>query len=311
MTWKIEVISLNVSREKGTAKSPVPEVVVDEFGIVGDAHAGRWHRQVSLLAQEDIDRFALQVGRPIEPGEFGENITFRGSPQYRFSPLDRVRFGLVELEVAQIGKECHGSQCAIFQQIGKCVMPAEGLFARVLRGGTIEKGDVGECLPRPLRCRIITLSDRAAAGSYADRSGPRIREMLDAHFAERRWHYACEATILPDDSQRLRREIISARESGVDVLITAGGTGVGPRDIAPDTIVPLCDKLIPGIVEHIRAKFGRANPRARLSRSVAGTMGTMQIYALPGSVRAAEEYVPEILETLEHLIYMLHGIDVH
>ena len=307
----LEVLSVNVSQEKGTVKHPVPEIAVDDLGIVGDAHAGRWHRQVSLLGQESIDRFSLQLGRPLEPGEFGENITFRGVPSQDVSPLDRFVFGDVELEVTQIGKECHGSGCAIFQQVGKCVMPAEGLFVRVLRNGNIRCGDDGEHRPRPFRCLIITLSDRAAAGVYSDRSGPRVRELLDAFFAQRRWHYGVEQRVLPDDPEQLRREIVHARECGTDVIFTTGGTGVGPRDTAPETIVPLCEKLIPGIMEHLRAKFGQTNPRARLSRAVAGVMGTTQIYALPGSVRAVEEYVPEILATLDHLVYMLHGLDVH
>jgi len=311
MMSKLEVLSLNVSQEKGTVKHPVSEIAIDDLGIIGDAHAGRWHRQVSLLAQESIDRFSLLLGRPLGPGEFGENITFCGVPSQSVSPLDRFVFGEVELEVTQIGKECHGSGCAIFQQVGKCVMPAEGLFARVVRKGNICRGDGGEHRPRPFRCIILTLSDRAAAGVYNDRSGQRVRELLDEFFAKRRWHYGVEKRVLPDDPEQLRREIMLARECGIDVIITTGGTGVGPRDITPETIVPLCDKLIPGIIEHLRAKFGQNNPRARLSRAVAGVVGTTQIYALPGSVRAVEEYVPEILATLDHLVYMLHGLDVH
>lgn len=308
---KLEVLSLNVSREKGTVKRPVPEIAIDNLGVVGDAHAGHWHRQVSLLAQESIDRFALQLGRSIGPGEFGENITFRGAPFHSVSPLDRLVFGDVELEVTQIGKECHGSDCAIFQQVGKCVMPTEGLFARVLCKGALRRGDGGEHRPRPFRCMIITLSDRAAAGVYNDRSGPRVRELLDEFFAKRSWHYCAENRVLPDDPEQLRREIMLARQCGVDVIITTGGTGVGPRDITPETIVPLCDKLIPGIVEHLRSKFGQNNPRARLSRAVAGVMGTTQVYALPGSARAVEECLPEILATLDHVVYTLHGLDVH
>ena len=308
---KLEVLSLNVSQEKGTVKHPVSEIAIDGLGIVGDAHAGRWHRQVSLLAQESIDRFSLRLGRPLGPGEFGENITFCGVPSQNVSPLDCLVFGDVELEVTQIGKECHGSGCAIFQQVGTCVMPAEGLFARVLRQGKIRRGDSGEHRPKPFRCMIITLSDRAAVGVYSDRSGPRVRELLDAYFAKRRWHYCAEQRVLSDDPGQLRREIVHARQCGIDVIITTGGTGVGPRDITPETIVPLCDKLIPGIMEHLRSKFGQNNPRARLSRAVAGVMGTTQVYALPGSVRAVEEYLPEILATLDHVVHILHGLDVH
>lgn len=307
----VEVVSVNVSESKGTVKQPVGRIDVDSLGVVGDAHAGPWHRQVSLLAEESVERFAQRLGRVILPGEFGENITFRGELPQKVAPLDRFTFGSVELEVTQIGKKCHGTGCAIFQQVGKCVMPAEGLFARVAHGGTIERGQSGQYHPRPLSCQIITLSDRAASGQYADRSGPRIRELLEAFFAGRRWRPEIVNCVLPDDPQQLRQQILDAKARDVDVVFTTGGTGVGPRDITPETVIPLCDKLIPGIMEHLRAKFGGQNPRARLSRSIAGVAGTTQIYCLPGSVRAVEEYVPSILETLEHLVFMLHGLDVH
>jgi len=97
----------------------------------------------------------------------------------------------------------------------------------------------------------------------------------------------------------------------VDVVFTTGGTGIGPRDITPETVAALCERLIPGIMEHVRAKHGQQNPRARLSRSIAGVAGKTQIYTLPGSVRAVEEYLEEILKTLEHVVYMLHELDVH
>jgi molybdenum cofactor synthesis domain-containing protein len=162
-----------------------------------------------------------------------------------------------------------------------------------------------------MHCLIITLSDRAVAGVYADRSGPRIREIMEAFFADHGIESTIEQCLLPDDAELLRREILGGLEQGVDVIITTGGTGLGPRDIAPETVAPLCDKLIPGIMEHIRAKFGANNPRARLSRAVAGVAVTTQIYTLPGSVRAVEEYLPEILVTLEHVAETLHGVDRH
>jgi molybdenum cofactor synthesis domain-containing protein len=162
-----------------------------------------------------------------------------------------------------------------------------------------------------LYCLVITLSDRASQGVYADRSGPRVRELLESFLAGRGIESTVEQRLLPDDADLLRREIVVGREQGVDVIITTGGTGVGPRDIAPETVAPLCDKLLPGIMEHIRAKYGANNPRARLSRAIAGTAGTTQIYTVPGNVRAVEEYLPEILVTLEHVAEMLRGDDVH
>ncbi len=162
-----------------------------------------------------------------------------------------------------------------------------------------------------MHCLVITLSDRAFSGVYTDRSGPRICELLASFFASQGIEATIEQCLLPDDATLLRRKVLGGRERGVDLIITTGGTGVGPRDIAPDTIVALCDKLIPGVMEHIRAKFGANNPRARLSRAIAGVAGTTQIYTLPGSLRAVEEYMPEILVTLEHVADTLHGKDTH
>jgi molybdenum cofactor synthesis domain-containing protein len=311
MSQDLEVVSVNVSKCKGTVKQPVECITIDSQGVVGDAHAGPWHRQISLLGQASIDRFAATLGRAILPGEFGENITVCGLDAEGVAVLDRFRFGAVELEVTQIGKKCHGTGCAIFQQVGRCVMPAEGVFARVLHGGLLTAGARGEQTPRALCVRILTLSDRAAAGVYEDRSGPKVRELFQTWLTGKRWHARIETKILPDDPQQLRDELLQAKSAGVDVIITTGGTGVGPRDITPEAVAAVCDKLIPGIMENIRLKFGAANPNALLSRSIAGVAGRSQIYALPGNVRAVEEYLGEIFKTMEHLVLMLHELDVH
>jgi molybdenum cofactor synthesis domain-containing protein len=306
-----EIVSVNISEKKGTVKKPVTEIVIDERGIVGDAHAAVWHRQVSLLSQESIDRFAAMMERSILPGEFAENLAVRGFSLRDAAVLDRFVIGEVELELTQIGKECHGDSCAIFREVGKCVMPKEGVFCRVVRGGTVRAGDTVEHIPRPLRILVVTLSDRAHAGEYADRSGPRAQQLLEEFFEAKRWHRSIERALLPDDAEQLRATLEEALQGKTDVIFTLGGTGVGPRDIAPETVTALCDKLIPGIMENIRAKYGVDKPSVFLSRSVAAVCGTTQVYTLPGSVRAVEEYLAEILKTLEHMIYMIHGLDTH
>jgi molybdenum cofactor synthesis domain-containing protein len=164
---------------------------------------------------------------------------------------------------------------------------------------------------RTLRCLVITLSDRAAAGEYPDRSGPRIIELLKTFFASGRCQLEVAGIVLPDEPEQIRQHIRDGIANGIDVILTTGGTGLGPRDLTPDTVAPLCEKLIPGIMEHIRTKFGATNPRARLSRAIAGVAGKTQIYTLPGSVRAVEEYLGEILVTLEHLALQLQGRDDH
>lgn len=311
MSSRIEVASVNISRQKGTIKVPVEEIALDSRGVVGDAHAGAWHRQVSLLSEELIEAFAAANDRPTKPGEFAENITIRGLDLRRVGPLDRFRISEAELEVTQIGKECHAEGCAIYREVGACLMPQDGLFARVIHGGSIRRGDIVDFHPKRLDVRVVTLSDRAFAGEYEDQSGPRLSELLDAFFAGTRWHVAIQTTLLPDDPDRLRRELEAARQDGADIIFTTGGTGVGPRDTTPDVAVQFCEKLIPGIMDHVRLKCGARSPGALLSRSVAGVAGTTQLYTLPGSVKAVEEYMAEILKTLEHLIYSVHGIDRH
>jgi molybdopterin adenylyltransferase len=311
MSQSIEVVSVNVSRETGTVKRPVPEVVVDGLGIQGDAHAGPWQRQVSLLSTESIDRMAREIGREIGAGEFGENLTVRGLYADCMALLDRLHFGEVELEITQIGKQCHGEGCSIFQQVGKCVMPAEGVFARVLHGGIIRPGDRGEHVARAFRFLVVTVSDRAAAGQYADRSGPKIKELIQSFVAGKPRPVQIEMVLTPDDPEQLRGHLLAARQRGIDVVFTTGGTGFGPRDTTPETVAAVCDRIIPGIMEYARVKCGATNPNALLSRSIAGAAGRTLIYALPGSVRAIAEYMEEILKTIEHAIFVVNGLDVH
>jgi len=311
MEKDMKVVSVNLSEETGTIKHPVCEIVIDGQGVRGDAHAGQWHRQVSMLSREIIEEFEAEVGREISPGEFAENITVSGFDLRSVGVLDRFTAGDLHLQVTQIGKECHGDTCAIFREVGKCVMPKEGVFCRVLQGGSLKAGDEFAHEPKTLLIRIITLSDRVSRGDYEDRSGPAVEDALNDFFKDKRWHPKIERLLLPDDPESLKEKLESSRVDGCDIVITTGGTGVGPRDSTPEMVTGFCDKMIPGIMESIRIKFGNDKPNALLSRSVAGAAGTTLVYALPGSVKAVKEYMGEILKTIEHVIYMVHGLDVH
>jgi MOSC domain-containing protein YiiM len=143
-----EVIAVCISQKKGERKTPVATVELREnHGIVGDAHAGDWHRQVSLLAMESIEKMQA-MGLTVTTGDFAENITTRGLDLPSLPVGARLAVGPALLEVTQIGKECH-TRCAIYHQAGECVMPTEGIFARVLRGGEIRAGDGVEVLSLP------------------------------------------------------------------------------------------------------------------------------------------------------------------
>jgi MOSC domain-containing protein YiiM len=134
------VVSIAISSEKGVKKTPVESAaLIVDHGIEGDAHAGDWHRQISLLGEESIEKMKAN-GLDVGYGDFAENITTKGLVLYEIPIGAKMRIGKCLVEITQIGKECH-DRCAIYKAAGDCVMPREGIFARVLNGGEIKKGD--------------------------------------------------------------------------------------------------------------------------------------------------------------------------
>ncbi|MDD5702474.1 MAG: hypothetical protein PHU23_10550 [Dehalococcoidales bacterium] len=145
-----KVIAVCTSEKKGTRKKDIEKgVLKEQYGMIGDAHADSgWHRQVSLLAAESIEKMR-KMGLDVGPGDFAENITCEGIELPPLPIGTRLYIGDdVLLEISQIGKECH-TGCAIFKQTGKCIMPKEGVFARVIRGGVVKTGDSIEVTSRP------------------------------------------------------------------------------------------------------------------------------------------------------------------
>jgi molybdopterin adenylyltransferase len=307
----MKILSVNISDKKGTIKKPVERIRLTELGVEGDAHAGRWQRQVSLLGTESIIKFERSAGRKILCGEFAENITTEGLTLYETHPLDRFTCGNITLEVTQIGKQCHGESCAIFKEVGNCVMPKEGIFCRVISPGTLGAGEILDYKPKVFRVEVITLSDRASEGVYEDRSGPRVSELLLHFFTDQGWQAEINNSIIPDEPETLRNILVNSINSDADLVITTGGTGIGPRDITPEVVKSVIDFEIPGIMDLIRMKYGMEKPNALISRSIAGKARNSLIYALPGSVKAVNEYMAEITKGLKHTIYMLHGLDSH
>lgn len=135
-----KIVAISISKKKGIPKTNVNAAhLKEEWGIEGDIHAGNWHRQISILAMESIEKMRAK-GLNVRPGAFAENITTEFIDVPHLHVGDRIAFGDTELEITQIGKECH-DKCAIFYKAGDCVMPREGIFARVLRGGEIHVSD--------------------------------------------------------------------------------------------------------------------------------------------------------------------------
>lgn len=311
MEQVINILSVNISEKKGTIKKPVDFIELCDVGVKNDAHSGKWNRMVSLLGTESFEKMSNDAGRKIAFGEFAENITTEGIKLYETLPLDRFVGKNVELEVTQIGKKCHGSNCQIFQEVGNCVMPKEGIFARVIREGNLSTEDTFIYKPKVVKVGIITLSDRASQGLYKDKSGKEIQNMMESFFAGLKRPVSFEYVLIPDDAVLLKEKMQDLVNSKCDIIVTTGGTGIGPKDLTPDVIQPMLDKEIPGIMDLIRMKYGEIHPSALTSRSIAGVIDQSLVYCLPGSPRAVKEYLEEIQKTLMHSIYMIHTLDLH
>ena len=305
---EISILSVNISELKGTAKRPVLEVNLTPHGLESDAHAGSGHRQVSLLAIESIRDFERTSGDTFPFGAFAENITTQGFLLHTAKIGDRLRCGEVELEVTQIGKKCHGAGCAIYTHTGACIMPQKGIFARVLCGGKLRAGDLFTYTPKSYKIEVITLSRRASEGIYPDLSGPEVVRQLEAFCAEKGWPCTITYHLIPDDAAALRSLLEESIQQKSDFIFTSGGTGIGPIDITPETVKPLLQKELLGIMEYIRQKYGATHPAALLSRSIAGLAGETLIFTLPGSVKAVQEYLAELSLHLEHLVSMRMGL---
>ena len=249
-----KVIAICTSPARGTQKHQVPAArFTVEWGIEGDAHGGSWHRQVSLLSADKIAAFNAR-GANVQPGAFGENLVVEGF-DFRALPVGTLlRCGDVLLEMTQIGKECH-SHCEIYKRMGECIMPTQGVFARVLEPGEIRVGDEMEIQPRteprPWQAAVITLSDKGSKGERRDESGPAIAKRLTEAGYE-----VVEQLLLADEAAPLKAQLMRlADQRQLDLILTTGGTGFGPRDITPEATLAVAHRNAPGIAEAMRAAF--------------------------------------------------------
>lgn len=294
------------SRAKGTEKKPAEKaVLIKGHGIEGDAHAGNWHRQVSLLSSDSVEAFNRKGAR-VADGDFGENVLVEGIDLKNLPVGTVLKAGSAVLRLTQIGKDCH-SHCAVHQRVGDCIMPREGVFAEVLEGGEIRAGDrIDVELPdpdRPFTAAVITLSDKGYAGEREDESGPAAREILEAAGYE-----IIETLLLPDEPEQLKaalRRLADQRQA--DLIVTSGGTGFSLRDRTPEATMAVADRNAPGIAEYIRLRSMEVTPRAMLGRGVSVIRKGTLIINLPGSPRAVRESLGFILEPLAHGLQILRG----
>ena len=296
-----KVIAVCTSEKKGIQKQAVPSIhLVEDWGIEGDAHAGKWHRQVSLLSHQKIEDFRAR-GAEVVDGAFGENIIVDGIDFATLPIGTKFYCNDVVLQLTQIGKECHQG-CAIFQKMGECIMPKQGVFTRVLHGGDIKAGDEFRT-ELPFRVAVITVSDSGAAGKRADLSGPTIREIV-----EKAGYPVSHTALLPDERDQIAAELARiADEDVADLVLTTGGTGFSPRDWTPEATKDVTERDVPGIPEAMRALSMQITPRAMLSRAAAGIRKGTLIVNLPGSPKAVRECLEYILPALSHGLAILKG----
>lgn len=294
------IIAVCTGEKKGERKTNVGEsFLIKGQGLKGDAHAGFAHRQVSLLAEESIAKTTAK-GLDVGPGDFAENLTTTGMDLVNLPIGTRLQAGPEAiLRITQIGKECH-DRCAIYYQAGDCVMPREGIFAEVLRGGKVRVGDELE-IKNSYRFGVITASDKGACGEREDLSGPAVSEILLP------WGDVIDRVIVPDNRTAIARVLLDMINKEVDAIFTTGGTGMSPRDVTPEATLEVVDRLVPGIAEAIRRETASATAKAMLSRGVAGISGSTLIVNLPGSPKAVAECLAVLIPVLEHALETVSG----
>jgi molybdenum cofactor synthesis domain-containing protein len=303
------VEALCIGQRKGERKRPVDRC---EFragsGIEHDAHAGAWHRQVSLLAAEDIDA-ARKTGLPdVAPGAFAENVILAGLDFSALGLGTVLRLGRdVLVRVTQIGKLCH-SPCEIVRLTGDCIMPRLGLFARVQQGGTVRVGEEAEVVSlvsrETVQAVVLTISDRGARGETTDTAGPAVARLIENTLSA----HVYRILVIPDEQEQIAERLRHYADGhSIDLVVTVGGTGFAPRDVTPEATREVVERPTPGLDEAMRAASLLKTPHAALSRGASGLRKSTLILSLPGSERAAVENLEAVLIALGHGLAKLRG----
>lgn len=301
-----KVTAICISEKRGTQKHKVDSaLLVSNWGIQDDAHAGNWHRQVSILDQEQIDAFNAK-GADVAPGAFGENIIVSGINVLSLPIGSHIQIGETLLEITQRGKECH-DHCQIYYKMGECIMPKTGMFTRVIKGGNIKVNDEVKIIDRdlPLTAAVITLSDKGFKGEREDISGPTLVNKLKEEGYE-----VVEYILIPDDKKMLKQSLLRlCDQRDVNLILTTGGTGCAPKDITPEVTKEVIEKEVPGISEAIRFESLKFTPHAMLSRGVSGIRNKSLIINLPGSPKACLESLEVFIKPVRHALRLIRGED--
>jgi molybdopterin adenylyltransferase len=304
---KIKYVCL--SEKKGTTKQVVGSAnMVENFGFEGDAHAGDWHRQVSLLDEADIDSMRAK-GMKLKPGAFGENLVLEGVDLETVGIGSRLAIGDSEIEITQVGKVCH-TRCQIYQLSGDCIMPRLGLFAKVNRGGEVTPGLPIEIINtverKTIQAAVLTVSDSCAAGTATDSSGPAVSELLrnelDLHVG---W-----SGIVPDEEKKISKILRDLPTRKYDLIVTTGGTGFGQGDFTPEVTKKIIERDVPGLAEAMRTDSSKITGHAWFQRGICGIYKSTLIINLPGSEKGAVANLKSIIMLIPRVIRDLRG-DTH
>ena len=298
------VSAVCMSGKRQTRKTEQDSVLlIKDFGIEGDAHAGKGPRQVSILSELSLAKMEAE-GIETSPGCCGENIDIRGTVELH-TLLRGVQLKLGDsavVRVTEIGKDnTDGHADNVIQNN---IFPVEGVFTEVLTGGTVKPGDQVEVLRNSgFTAGVLTVSDSASRGDYRDLSGPALIELLDSNgFLPARY------AVVPDEVPEITAKLRNWCEDGfLDVLFTTGGTGFSVRDVTPEATSEVCDREVPGIPEMIRQKSALVVESAWLSRARAGIRKRTLVINLPGSRKAAVECAGFAIPILDHALEVLRG----
>ena len=299
------VKSVNRSYEKATIKHAVDSVQIDITGISQDVDAGQWHRQIGILAWEDIAEFARKNNRTIAPGELGEHITLQKVEVNKMQLFDRLLVGGVELEVTQVAGDKHtaGERGTLLEN--------KGVFARVIKSGTVQVGDHVELNHKYFALHLLIVSDGGSRHFYRKRTGELIKEMLmdfcKAHFP----NFSLKQSVVINDEQVLTREFYRSKQLKHDLFFTVGGTGWGKHDITTATLRNLLTREMSGIMQWVKGEYGAQNPAIFLSDALAGIADDMLVFSLPGNLSAAKEYMQELAPLLKDIVLNFNGIDIY